>query len=209
MSGGPERCETFGALVAVAVETIEATPRAGGAASAPPPDRVVQRLRQGDGDLDDLDTYREARGWDLRKLLEVLAFQLGLSGAVAQRLAQGADLSTVCAGTEMAPSGFPRLLRHSYYLPFAGTADGAGLLALARAVERELASPAQLLTTHLAGLGADLSAVGNDLEPAVQELRERGALVLGGRVVHQRGQIVRAASALRHVGELLHRGRLE
>ena len=91
----------------------------------------------------------------------------------------------------------------------AGTADGAGLLALARAVERELAFPRQLLTTHLAGLGADLSAVGTDLEPAAQELRERGALVLGGRVVHQRGQIVRAASALRHVGELLHRGRLE
>lgn len=205
---------TFAGLVADAVFTVESYRRFSGESATPPDPEVLVRLRRGRGDLGDLDAWREARGWDVGRLLDVLDHVLGISDLLVARVAHGATIAALLAdsarGAGTDPGApFPRLLRRSAYLPVADTPEAELLVAYARVVARALApeSPPPL-ALRITGLASDLSTVADDLEAVAKELRDHDALVLGGQVVHQRRRLARLVDALDGVATELKEGRL-
>jgi hypothetical protein len=203
--------DTFAGLVAAAVFVVESSRRPREERAAPPDPAALARLRRGQGGIDDLDAWREAYGWDVRVLLDVLARVLGILDMLAPgEVRSGVFDSLLADSTPGADAAFPRVLRRSAYLPLVETPEAERVLAWARVVGRALAlAQPPPLSLRVTGLASDLSMVADDLEEVAKELRTAEAVVLGGQVVQQRRLLARAVDALDGVATELKEGRLQ
>ena len=201
---------TFAGLVAAAVFVVENSRPPHDAAGSPDP-AVLARLRRSQGSVDDLDAWREAYGWEVPVLLDVLGRVLGILDMMAPGGEQGELASPLADSTPGAgaDAAFPRVLRRSAYLPLVDTPEAERVLAWARVVGRALTlMEPPPLSLRVTGFASDLSMVAKDLEAVAKELRESDAVVLGGQVVRQRRLLTRVVDALDGVATELKDGRL-